>query len=376
MQSFLRSEAAAGALLLCMLPVALLWANASGTYETFWMTSFGPLDIRHWVNDALMALFFFAVALEVRRETSSGLLQHPRAAMTPVIAALGGMLVPAIIYFGINAGGDAAKGWGIPMATDIAMTLPFLILAGERVSPALKVFLLTLAVADDIGAVVVIGVFYARSLNVIALGIAVAVFAATFALQRKARPSPALLVLLAITAWIAMYNSGIHATIAGVVFAFLLPLERVERFEPKLQSWTTYLILPTFALANAGVALSSHAVREAISSPVAIGVVLALVAGKPLGICLFTFLATRCGGHLPEGATPSGIVALSVLGGVGFTVSLFVTDLALVEHAAMQQAKAGILVASMCAGLLGIIALRVVTRTNKTDLLEIADIDS
>ena len=358
MRNFLRTEAAAGTMLLFTLPLTLLWANSSGTYETWWRSAFGPLDARHWVNDVLMTLFFFVVAAEVRREVTDGVFRHRRTAVTPIAAALGGMLVPAFIYWAMNAGSDVEKGWGIPMATDIAVALPFFLLAGNRTPRALKAFLLTLAVVDDIGAVVVIALFYADSLNVVAVASAAMLFVGVFLSKRVV---PLSFVLFA-GAWLVTYHSGIHPTIAGVFFAFLLDKKALQRVAPLLLSSTSYLVLPLFVLANAGIVISSTAVREALESPLALGVIVALLVGKPLGICLSTYLATLLGGRLPHGATPSGIVALSIFGGMGFTVSLFVTDLAFADGTRTQLAKTGILVASLCAGLFGICALRLHAR--------------
>jgi NhaA family Na+:H+ antiporter len=408
LQDFLRTESASGVLLLVMVPLALFWANGpfADSYESFWSTkvhlgidevSFS-LDVRHWVNDGLMALFFFVVGLEIKRELVDGQLRDRRKALTPAMAALGGMAVPALIYVAMNVGRGSVGGWGIPVATDIAIVLGVLSLLGSRVPAGLKTFLLTLAIVDDIGAILVIAIFYSEhAINWPAFGIAVLTFGAIYGARRTGLRHPVVYVGLAVAAWAATYESGLHATLAGVVLAFLTPAQprldssyvdgeeladvsdyqaasqtadvargtvsSVEWLQHLFHAWSSYFVLPVFALANAGIVVSADSLNAALTSSVAIGIVAALVVGKPVGICLFTWIATRfMNGSLPEDVQPRQVVVGSVLAGIGFTVSLFIADLAFTDEGLISEAKAGVLAASLIAGTVGFIGLRFALR--------------
>jgi NhaA family Na+:H+ antiporter len=345
-------------------------------------------DLVHFVNDALMALFFFVVGLELKREIVTGELADRRVAALPVCAAIGGMLVPAGIYALIALGGPASNGWGIPMATDIAFALAVLAVLGSRVPPALKLFLLTLAVVDDIGAIIVIAIVYSHGFHLDAALLALALVLMVVVLRLLGvRPIP-IYVAVAAGLWLALYQSGLHATIAGVVLGLLAPTTSIRRqeyvseeklrdvstpeaahetvvlaresvsvvswLEHLLHPWTSFVIVPLFALANAGVPLSSSALSAAASSPIAYGVLLGLVVGKVVGISAFSWLAVRLRvGLLPDGVRWSGIVGVGLIAGIGFTVSIFVTGLAFDDVALQDEAKIAILFAAVIASVAG-----------------------
>lgn len=404
LREFLDTEASSGVVLLAATLVALVWANSpwNGAYESLWETvgtvSIGQWhlaeDLRHWVNDGLMAIFFFVAGLEIKRELVDGDLKDPRAAALPIFAALGGMVVPAAIYTAINLGQAGSKGWGVPMATDIAFAVGVVVLLGPRVHPGLKLFLLTLAIADDIGAIVVIAVFYAQGVDFLALGVALAAFIAIKVLQRLHVHGLGPYVVLAVVAWLAMFESGVHAAIAGVVLGLLTPARSIapaslarewaadlddepsradlatmetlarhavspaERLQHLLHPFASFVIIPLFALANAGIEITSGMLGGDGASRVAVGVGLGLVVGKTLGITLASMLAVRLGlGVLPAGATWSQLVGVACLGGIGFTVALFVTGIAFDDPALANAAKVGILLASTLAAIIGSLLL-------------------
>jgi NhaA family Na+:H+ antiporter len=395
---FLHTEAAGGVALVVAAIVALLWANSpwDASYDDLWNThlavSLGDweldLDLREWINDGLMVFFFFVVGLEIKRELVEGELRDRRRAMLPVCAALGGMLVPALIYTAFNAGGEGADGWGIPMATDIAMAVGVLALMGRWVSPSLKLFLLALAIVDDIGAIVVIAVFYTGEIRGEALLASVALVVAVAVMRRAGISSIAPYAVVGAALWLALHESGVHATLVGVALGLMTPTEPIRRpelidaaeladvssyeaarqtataareavsvvewLEHQLHPWTSFAVLPLFALANAGIPLSRDTVGDALTSAVAGGIVLGLVIGKLVGISSFTWLAVRLRiARLPDGVTWSGIVAVSALAGIGFTVSIFVTGLAFGGEPLEEQAKIAILAASLLAAAIG-----------------------
>jgi len=395
---FLHTEAAGGVALVAAAMVALIWANSpwKASYHDLWSTEtvigIGGhvlhLDLLEWVNDGLMVLFFFVVGLEIKRELVEGELRGVRRAALPAIAALGGMAVPALVYFALNAGGDGARGWGIPMATDIAMAVGVVALLGSRVAPSLKLFLLALAIVDDIGAILVIAFVYSSSIDAAALVIALGLLGATVIMRVAGVRTVAAYIVVGAFMWLALFESGVHATLVGVALGLLTPtrpfrgpelvdaeqladvssIERaretvtiaresvsvVEWLEHLLHPWTSFVVLPLFALANAGIPLSSQAVSDAVGSPITWGVVIGLVVGKPVGILGFTWLAQRLRlGVLPEGATARGLLGIAALGGIGFTVSLFVTGLAFDSVRLQDEAKVGILAASVIAAVLG-----------------------
>ena len=434
LRRFADTEAAGGVAMLAMAIVALVWANSpfGDSYVELWETLISlhigelihiDLDLRGWVNDLAMAIFFFVVALEIKRELVRGELRDPRAAALPALAAIGGMIVPAAIYALFNVGTAGADGWGIPMATDIAFAVGVLSLVGKRIPSSLVVFLLTLAIVDDLGAIVVIAVFYTSGLSFGWLAVGIGCILGAVVLNRADVRAFVPYFLLAAFCWLALHESGVHATLAGVAFGLITPshafvratqfgprarglVSRVEvaqaaeiradddndeealeadalnelitlsaesqppldRLEHRLLPWTTFVIVPIFALANAGVRVSWDDLTSAFSEPVTLGVLLGLVVGKPIGIMIFSLLAVRLGiGKQPAGATWSQIFGVAMLGGIGFTVALFVTELAFGPGALADQAKIGILAASAIAGVAGFIYLRAVGRSVDTE---------
>ncbi len=402
-QRFLHIEAAGGILLGAAALVALVWANSpwSAAYRDVWTAELSvdlaghvvTEDLRHWINDGLMAVFFFVLGLEIKQELTTGQLASPRNAVVPAAGALGGMVVPALFYLAFNLGGPGVGGWGIPVATDVAFALGVLALLGNRVPSELKVLLLALAIVDDIGAIIVIAAFYSDGLDgrwaaVAALGLLIVAAA-----QRAGVRFLPVYVALGIGVWFATFESGIHATIAGVALGLLTPArpllpqadaERIaaelstdtdvtatevrdisfrlresipvtERLQDLLHPWTSYLIVPLFALANAGVAVSADTLTDAATSPVTIGVVAGLVLGKLVGIAGAITLATRLGlGRLPEGITSRHVLGMAGVAGIGFTVSLFIAGLAFDSASGLEPAaKIGILGASAVAGAVG-----------------------
>lgn len=403
----LRTEAGGAGLLLVATIAALLWANSPirDSYDAFWHTELAvrvagaelSLDLRHWVNDGLMALFFFVVGLEVKRELALGELADRRRAAVPALAALTGLVVPALVYVAFNLGDGAASAWGVVISTDTAFLLGVIALLGRAVPPQLRVFLLALAIADDVGALGVIALFYTEELRVGALALAVLGLALMFALRwLRVWRGPAYLVL-AIAAWVALYLSGVHATLLGVTIALTTPaytarreevadaarqaraylqspnpeyarvarlsIERSvppgERLQRLWRPWTGTVIVPLFALANAGVPLTGETLRAAATSPVTLGVVAGLVLGKLAGIVLGAGLAVRLRlGNLAPGLTGLPLAGGAALSGIGFTISLFIVDLAFTEDRLADQARIGVLAASVLATLLGVALLR------------------
>ena len=395
---FLHTEAAGGVVLVAATVAALVWANSpwDAGYTALWDTrlavSLGhhslDLDLRTWVSEGLMALFFLVVGLEIKRELVEGELSDPRQAALPVVAALGGMIVPAAIYLAVNAGGDGARGWGIPMATDIAMAVGVLSLLGSRVSPSLKLFLLALAIVDDIGAVLVIALAYTSDIDAASLAVAAGIVLLIAALRAADVRVHLPYVVAGVALWLALHESGLHATLAGVVLGLMAPtrparqpelidaaaladvsslaaaretatlaraaISEVEWLEHSLHPWTSFVVVPLFALANAGIMLSSDTVRDAAASPVAWGVVAGLVVGKPLGIAAFAWLAVRLRlARLPSGTGWGDLVSVGALAGIGFTVSILVAGLAFDDPALTDVAKLAILAASLLSALAG-----------------------
>jgi len=408
---FLHTEASGGVILLAAVIVALGLANSpwGDAYEAFWRTELsveaGPLrlseDLRHFVNDALMAIFFFVVGLEIKRELVTGELSSARSAALPALAALGGMLVPALVYAAINRGGAGSSGWGIPMATDIAFAIGLLALFSARIPSGLRVFLLTLAIVDDIGVILVIALFYSAGLHFGWLLAAAGLACVVVVLRRLKVWWVPVYVVVGAAFWLAMFESGVHATIAGVILGLLTParpadpdgmrnvfeqaevlakepdasfvrstaqqanevVSVAERLEHLLHPWSSFVIIPLFALANAGVILSVDRLRDAATSPVAIGVVLGLVVGKMFGIVGASLLAMKLGiGDLPVGVEKRHIVAVSAVAGIGFTVSLFVAGLSFDNPEQIEVAKIGVFVGSLLAGTLGAVLLTIATR--------------
>ncbi len=414
-KAFARLEASGGILLIGCTVVAMLWANSpwAASYFHLWHAelTFGFGNAKHsaslhfWINDGLMALFFLLVGLEIKREALVGELTSLRKAALPVAAALGGMIVPALFYAMFNHNGPGAAGWGIPMATDIAFALGVLALLGDRVPASLKVFLAALAVADDLGAVLVIALFYTAKISWISLAIGGGFLTALVVMNRAGARHPLIYALLGLGLWLAFLQSGIHATVAGVLLALTIParqridgdafllrsekilddfrhaddsvdansahetrsaaLQMLEadceraaspmlRFEHALAPWIKHIIMPVFALANAGVTFGSGDAIKELVQPVSLGIICGLVFGKPIGIVLFSWVATRSGAAaLPSGVDWWKITGVGMLAGIGFTMSLFVANLAFGTDHAMETAKVGILAASVVSGIVG-----------------------
>ena len=418
-REFVHLEVAGGIVLLACTIVAFAWANSPirESYFALWHTPV-TLEFGHWVleeslldwiNDGLMALFFFVVGLEIKREILAGELASPRKAALPIAAAIGGMLVPATIYAALNAGGDGAVGWGIPMATDIAFALAVLTVLGSRVPTSLKVFLTALAIADDLGAILVIAIFYAHGVIWSWLGIAgVCLLLCVIANRFHVRHSIPY-ALLGLVVWFSFLQSGVHATVAGVLVAMTSPVRRaidsrqfldrarelvhefeeasafktallvnagqqgvlraleeacehvetpLQRLENALHPWVVFGVLPLFALSNAGVTVEGS-LLALLGSPVALGVILGLVVGKQIGITLFSWLSVRFGlAEIPEDMSWRQLYGAAWLGGIGFTMSLFIGTLAFGESELLRTAKLAILVASIMSGLVGYAILR------------------
>jgi Na+:H+ antiporter, NhaA family len=417
-KELLHNAAAAGILLLLAAVAALIWANSpwGDAYQNLWATkitvgadNFGlTKSLHHWINDGLMVIFFFVVGLEIKRELLVGELASPRRAALPAIAAVGGAVVPALIYIALNAGTDGSSGWAVPMATDIAFVIGILALLGNRVPLSLKIFLTALAIVDDLMAVLVIAIFYTSELAWNMLGIAGLFLLVLIAANRLHIRQPLVYLVLGIGLWVATLQSGVHATIAGVVLAMTIPartlmdeqtfvakgralLDRFEqagmdgqniitneeqqsavqeleaasakvtaplqRIEKTLHPWVLFGVMPLFALANAGVVLEGD-VTSAFDNRVTIGVILGLVIGKQIGITLFVWLATRLGpAALPEAVSWRQIYGAGWLAGIGFTMSLFIADLAFADAGMLASAKIGILAASVIAGVVGSVLL-------------------
>ena len=418
-QDFAAKQSSGGVLLIAAAGLALVWANSpwGATYVALWDTKIAvevgrfalSKDLLHWINDGLMAVFFLVVGLEIKRELLVGELSSWRGAALPVAAAVGGAVVPALIYTAINAGTEGSAGWGIPMATDIAFALGVLALLGSGIPVGLKVFLTALAIVDDILAVLVIALFYTSEISWGALGVGGIFLAALVAANLSGVGSTLVYALLGVGLWLAFLLSGVHATVAGVLLALTVPassfidpedfvrrgryvLDRFERagdegdnvlanegrqaalhalnraaydLEPPLHElenflhpWVAFAIVPLFALANAGVSLGGG-ISAALASPVALGVAAGLVFGKQLGVTLFAWLAVKAGiSELPSGVGWLHVYGAAWLAGIGFTMSLFVSDLAFDEGPLMDAAKVGILSASLVAGLVGWTILR------------------
>jgi NhaA family Na+:H+ antiporter len=403
---FLKTEAAGGVVLLGATMAALIWVNfpVGDSYDQFWGTevgfSFGDAavagDLRHWVTDALMTVFFFVVGLEIKRELVAGELNEIRKAALPAVAALGGMIAPAFIYMALNVGEPSARGWGIPMATDIAFAVGVLALLGARIPSGLRVFLLSLAIVDDIGAILVIAVFYASDLALGWLALAGVLLLAVVLLRRAGVLWVPVYAVVGGAVWFATFQSGVHATLAGVALGLLTParptdpggfkdvIDRAvalpdepdaetvravslegqevvsvaERLEHFLHPWTSYVIIPLFALANAGLILSADSLRNALTSRATLGIIAGLIVGKVVGISGMSWLAIRAGwAELPTGVSHRHLLGVSAIAGIGFTVSLFITGLAFPDSALADGAKMGVLFASILAGVLGAVIL-------------------
>lgn len=417
-QQFAAKQTSGGILLLVASVIAFGWANSPwrDSYFHLWETKLTiGLDhfslsesLEYWINDGLMAIFFFVVGLEIKRELLEGELASVKKAMLPLMAALGGMVVPAVIYTLFNYSRPGVHGWGIPMATDIAFALGILALLGDRVPVGLKIFVTAVAIVDDLGAVLVIALFYTAQIDWGSLGIAAVCFVLLIAVNLLGIRRIYLHVLIGIALWLAILNSGVHATIAGVLTALTIPvrrrvdpqkfltasrsaLDRLEKaagsadpsevkgaqeaalitleeeskkarspllhLEHVLHPWVAFAIMPIFALANAGVTVENGI--ESLKHPISLGIILGLVLGKPIGILMFSFLGILIGiASFPPSVSRTHLFGAGILAGIGFTMSLFISNLAFAEPSLISMAKIGILAGSLIAGITGWIVLR------------------
>jgi NhaA family Na+:H+ antiporter len=417
MEKFIKIESLSGVLLFAATIIAVVWANSpfGDSYQAIWgyelgvsMTNFELVKpVILWINDGLMALFFFLIGLEIKRELSVGELNAPKKAIFPLFAAIGGIAFPALVFVLSNNDPEALAGWAIPMATDIAFSLAIMKLLGDRVPLNLKVFLTAFAIVDDLGAVLIIALFYSSGIKWMLILIAFAILGVLFLLTMRGLYSKYLLVVLGVVVWLLFLKAGIHPTIAGVLLAFTVPIHRkvkipefmealdelqekiikaprqengllskaqiehidnldewttevqspLQRMEHKLHDWVAYVIMPVFALSNAGVTVSTD---TALNMNLILGIALALIVGKAVGIFLMSNLALRLGiSKLPDGVSRMQILGVSFLAGVGFTMSIFIANLAFKDNPALlDSAKVGILIGSLIAGLTGFLILR------------------
>lgn len=411
---FMNVQSASGVVLVAATMAAIALANSplAHAFHSFWHSYAGitigdfvlKLSLQHWINDLLMAIFFFVIGLEVKRELVSGELSDMRRAALPIFAAIGGMVVPAGVYLLLQSGEPGMRGWGIPMATDIAFVVGVIALLGRRIPKGLRVMLLSLAIADDIGAILVIAIGYTENLDITSLLIGAGFIGLFLSLMKLGVRNVAVYAIVALVVWFFVYKSGIHATIAGVIIGLLTPtskwisdsylkhivdntlgflrgeewkseehryamlrqMERasrkaispLQRFEIDLHPWVSYVIMPVFALANAGVAIS----LGSFADPVAVAVMLGLFIGKPLGIVLLSVIAVKSGlARLPENVSWSMITGGGFLAGIGFTMALFIGGLAL-EGAMLDAAKIGIIAGSLISAVVGVVILLVSTK--------------
>ena len=418
---FLHREASGGILLIIFTVIALVWANSpfSDSYHNLWHSYINiyvgkvlnlNYSIHHWINDGLMAVFFFTVGLEIKRELLVGELSSLQKASLPIAGAIGGMILPALFYTIFNFGKTGAGGWGIPMATDIAFVVGIMALLGHRIPLTLKIFVLALAIADDIGAVLVIAIFYTAEISTTALIIAAIGLILLIILNKLGTKNLIAYTILGIILWLAFLKSGVHATIAGVLLAFTIPatsrydtekfsmkikeligkfdsfgkhrndvlgdqerqtsviaieescenvLTPLQRFEHGLHPWVSFFIIPVFALANAGVTLVDLDILEALFSPISLGIVVGLFIGKQAGIFAFSFIAVKLKlASLPEGVNWKNLYGAGILAGIGFTMSLFIAGLAFADPALLDLSKIGVLTGSLLSGIVGYLYLK------------------
>jgi NhaA family Na+:H+ antiporter len=422
LERFVHNETSGSILLFAATVVALIWANSpwSASYVALWKLPLQigrrpllSMDLHHWIDDGLMVLFFLVVGLEIKREIVKGELSSFRQAALPILAALGGMILPAFVYLALNHSGAGARGWGIPMATDIGFGLGVLALLGKRIPSSLRVFMLALAIVDDVGAILVIAFFYTPTISWGALAVAGGLLAVLVACALRRAPL-SMFVVVGICFWAAVLSSGVHATIAGVILGLVAPIkpkfspERLaesvdplltnfrtqisnqdrasadatlielddlfrgtdsiaERLERSIHPWVSFVVLPLFALASAGVVLSLDQLKLVFFSPIAMGVFLGLVVGKVVGITAFSFLAVRSKiARMADGLTWAGIGGVGLLAGVGFTVALFISGLSFEDESTIATAKVAVLAASLAAGSIGYIYLRLTLKDNSS----------
>jgi len=379
-KNFFASGKSSGVLLIICTVVSLLLANSrvGANYLSFWQSYVGGLSVEHWVNDALMAIFFLLIGLELERELYNGELSSFKNALLPIFAAVGGIVVPALIHFSLNAGTPTQAGIGIPMATDIAFALGALALLGSRVPASLKVFLTALAVMDDLGAILVIAIFYTAQLSIAYLVAATGVFALLVVLNKFFRVmSLAPYLLGGALMWFLMLKSGVHATIAGVLLAFAIPFSAKEddeespshKLEHFLHKPVAFVILPIFALANTGIVIGADW-AQSLTGANSLGIIGGLIAGKPLGILLLSFIAVAVGiCKLPLDLNWRHVFGAGLLGGIGFTMSIFITNLAFARNPeTINGSKMATLLASLTAGTIGFLWLKLFGRPTESDV--------
>jgi NhaA family Na+:H+ antiporter len=363
---FFENEKASGLVLIAVTLLSLFLANSvvQEPYINFWKMQLGSHTLVEWINDGLMAIFFLLIGLELEREIYNGELSNLKKASLPLFGALGGMLIPAGIYLAFNWGTATQSGAGIPMATDIAFAVGALSLLGKKVPTSLKIFLTALAVVDDLGAILVIAIFYTKSLAFLNLGIALGIWIVLLLLNRLRIHTFWPYAIGGIALWYFMLHSGIHATIAGVLLAFALPFGKGDkttisyRLQRQLHLPVGFIILPLFALANTSLPLSGS-IGTALLHPSSLGIILGLVIGKPLGIFLFAYATTQLGwSHLPADLKWKQLFGAGILGGIGFTMSIFISLLAFQDEASIETAKMAILLASTVAGMIGFVYLK------------------
>lgn len=373
---FVRSEVAGGVVLLIAAIAAIIWINApfGDTYESFWHTELSlgigdfsiSDDLQHWVNDALMAIFFFVVGLEIKRELVVGELNDRSKATMPIIAAFGGVALPALIFVLINLGDPTAlEGWAIPMATDIAFAVAVLAIMGSRIPAGVRLLLLSIAIVDDIIAITVIAIFYTSDISLAWLGLGAVGLLAILALQRFGVVRIVPYAIVGVVVWLGFFESGVHATIAGVLLGLMTPARPIkgrhvlENLEHGLHPYSALVIVPLFALANAGIVLSGPILTDALSSSLFWGVALGLIVGKALGISLSILGAERFGwANTPEGVERGHVWGIAALAGIGFTVSLFISQLAYTDPEVIETAKIGIFTGSIVSAAVGVVLLR------------------
>ena len=418
-QEFLHTQASGGIILLAAAIIALIWANSpwNFVYTDLWHTHLKigfdnfnlDYSLHYWINDGLMVIFFFVVGLEIKRELLVGELSSARQAALPIAAALGGMIVPALFYFAFNTSGQGANGWGIPMATDIAFVIGIFALLGKNVPVSLKIFITALAIVDDIGAVLVIAIFYTSEISIAAISIAFGLVLLLILLNKLGVRSLLIYSIVGVALWLAFLKSGVHATIAGIVLAFTIPalsrlntkeflakgnrlmkkfdesgaegphiltnaprqsivdelksnvekmMTPLQRFEHGLHPWVSFIIMPLFALANAGVNFTSDFFSDLIN-PISLGIIFGLFLGKQIGIFSFSWIAVKLGfASKPKGVNWKLIYGAGIMAGIGFTMSLFISNLAFADENVLKIAKVGILTASLLAGVSGFLLLK------------------
>jgi NhaA family Na+:H+ antiporter len=377
-REFFNSEKAGGLLLICCTVISIILTNSSWGpgYTDFWHHYLGftsasvelNLSITHWVNDGLMAVFFLLVGLEIERELYVGELSDFRNALLPALAAIGGMAIPAVLYWLINSGSSDLSGVAIPTATDIAFSLGILSILGRRVPPALKIFLTALAIIDDLGAIAIIALFYTKGFSLLYFSLAILIFIILVIMNKTKVHSLYFYILPGIVMWYFMLRSGVHATISGILLAFAIPFGHGRQESPSsrlqhlLHRPVAWIILPVFALANTGILLTADWQQQLISTN-ALGIIAGLFLGKPLGIVLFCFLAVKAGiCRLPFGVSWHHIIGAGTLAGIGFTMSIFITLLAFTNEADIVGSKMAILIASIMAGITGFMILKVASK--------------